>query len=394
MQQYEYDYTQILGNYQLQSLRMSGSVNLGYILRMNIAKTKPASPISSKATLPLSKSEMASYIFAAIALFAVVKFGLLVALFAGLLVYSLVHLLAPAIEKRYSGKTSRTIAVVLLSAVIILAISAALWAAVVFLRSDASNLQHLLQKLADMIEASRNQLPQWVSTYLPDGVDALRQWMTDWLREHAGEAKGLGQQAGHIVVQLILGMIIGSMVALNDATNDVTIDTTNADQQPQNRPLAVALTQRVGNMGLMFRKIVFAQVYISSINTVFTVIYLMVVLPLLSVHLPLTKSMIAITFLAGLIPVVGNIVSNTVIVIVALSYSLPIAIGSLVFMIVIHKLEYFLNARIIGSQINAKSWEMLTAILVMESLFGIPGVVAAPVFYAYIKKELMDRGLV
>ena len=104
--------------------------------------------------------------------------------------------------------------------------------------------------------------------------------------------------------------------------------------------------------------------------------------------------MIAITFLAGLIPVIGNIVSNTVIVIVALSYSLPIAIGSLVFMVVIHKLEYFLNARIIGSQINAKSWEMLTAILLMETLFGMPGVVAAPVFYAYIKKELMDRGLV
>jgi predicted PurR-regulated permease PerM len=334
----------------------------------------------------LTKSEIASYIFAAITLFAVVKFGLLVALFAGLLVYSLVHLLAPAIERRYSGKTSRTIAVVLLSAVIILTISAGLWAAVVFLRSDASNLHNLLQKLADMIEASRSQLPQWASTYLPDGVEALRQWMTDWLREHAGEAKGLGQQAGHIVVQLILGMIIGSMVALNDTTNN--------DKKPQNRPLADALTERVSNMGLMFRKIVFAQVYISSINTVFTAIYLLVVLPLLGVHLPLTKSMIAITFLAGLIPVVGNIVSNTVIVIVALSYSLPIAIGSLVFMVVIHKLEYFLNARIIGSQINAKSWEMLTAILVMETLFGMPGVVAAPVFYAYIKKELMDRALV
>jgi predicted PurR-regulated permease PerM len=373
---------------------MYGRVNLGYILNMNIAKTKPASPISSKTTLPLSKSEIASYIFAAIALFAVVKFGLLVALFAGLLVYSLVHLLAPAIEKRYSGKTSRTIAVVLLSALIILAISAALWAAVVFLRSDASNLQHLLQKLADMIEASRSQLPQWVSTYLPDGVDALRQWMTDWLREHAGEAKGLGQKAGHIAVQLILGMIIGSMVALNDATNDVTHDTTVSDQKHSKRPLADALVQRVVNMSLMFRKIVFAQVYISSINTVFTAIYLMVVLPLLGVHLPLIKSMIAITFLAGLIPVVGNIVSNTVIVIVALSYSLPIAVGSLAFMVVIHKLEYFLNARIIGSQINAKSWEMLTAILVMETLFGMPGVVAAPVFYAYIKKELMDRGLV
>ena len=63
-------------------------------------------------------------------------------------------------------------------------------------------------------------------------------------------------------------------------------------------------------------------------------------------------------------------------------------------MMVIHKLEYFLNAKIIGTHINARTWELLTAMLVMESIFGIPGVIAAPVFYAYVKKELMDRGLV
>jgi predicted PurR-regulated permease PerM len=340
---------------------------------MNIAKN----------TAKLTPSAIASYILAAIALLVVLKFGMLVALFSGLLVYSLVHLLAPTIEKRYSSTKARAIAVVLLSSLIVLSLSGAIWAIFVFFKSDAGNLQNLLQKLADIIEASRNQLPQWLSAYLPEGVDALRELVTDWLREHAAEAKGVGQQVGHILVQLILGMIIGSMVALQDTTS-----------ASNTQPLAVAMTERVANMGLMFRKIVFAQVYISSINTVFTAIYLLVVLPLLGVHLPLTKSMIAITFLAGLIPVVGNIVSNTVIVIVALSYSLPIAIGSLVFMIVIHKLEYFLNARIIGSQINAKSWEMLTAILVMETLFGLPGVVAAPVFYAYIKKELMDRQLV
>ncbi|MGZ3159939.1 MAG: hypothetical protein ACXU7H_12705, partial [Burkholderiaceae bacterium] len=92
--------------------------------------------------------------------------------------------------------------------------------------------------------------------------------------------------------------------------------------------------------------------------------------------------------------VVGNLISNTVLVIVALSHSLNTAVASLIFMIVIHKLEYFLNAKIIGAHINARAWELLIAMLVMESVFGLPGVVAAPVFYAYLKKELMDRGLV
>jgi predicted PurR-regulated permease PerM len=345
-----------------------------------MTKAQIMAKINAKIT---TTSDIVSYILAAITLFIVVKFSLLVALFSGLLVYSMANLLVPTIEKRYSSTKARTIAVVLLSTVIILLISAAIWGILVFFRSEAGNLQNLLQKLADIIESSRSQLPEWLSTYLPEGVDALRELMTGWLREHAGEAKGLGQEAGHIVVQLILGMIIGSMVALQDATTEDNF-----------RPFAKSLLDRIGNLNLMFSKIVFAQVRISLINTAFTAIYLLVILPLAGVHLPLTKSMIAITFLAGLIPVVGNIVSNTVIVIVGLSHSLHIAVASLVFMVVIHKLEYFLNARIIGSQINARAWEMLTAILVMETLFGMPGLVAAPVFYAYLKKELTDRQLV
>ena len=73
---------------------------------------------------------------------------------------------------------------------------------------------------------------------------------------------------------------------------------------------------------------------------------------------------------------------------------LIVAAYALLFLITIHKLEYFLNAKIIGTQINARSWELLGAMLLMESLFGIPGVIAAPVFYAYVKTELTGAGLV
>ena len=104
--------------------------------------------------------------------------------------------------------------------------------------------------------------------------------------------------------------------------------------------------------------------------------------------------MIAVTFLVGLIPVLGNLLSNTVIVVVSLSHSLEAAVISLAFLVVIHKLEYFLNARIVGAGVGAKAWELLVAMLAMEALFGIPGVVAAPIYYAYLKGELADRGLV
>ena len=69
---------------------------------------------------------------------------------------------------------------------------------------------------------------------------------------------------------------------------------------------------------------VFAQVRISALNTVFTAIYLVVVLPLFGVHLPLTKTLIGVTFIGGLIPIIGNLISNTAIVIVSLDPSVVV----------------------------------------------------------------------
>ena len=133
---------------------------------------------------------------------------------------------------------------------------------------------------------------------------------------------------------------------------------------------------------------------ISAINTTFTAIYLLVVLPLFGVKLPLHKTLVVITFVLGLIPVLGNLGSNSAIVIIALGTSVPVAIASLVFLIVIHKMEYFLNAKIVGSHIHASAWEILLAMLLCEAAFGIHGVVIAPIVYAYAKQELSDRGLI
>jgi predicted PurR-regulated permease PerM len=135
-------------------------------------------------------------------------------------------------------------------------------------------------------------------------------------------------------------------------------------------------------------------VRIAAVNAGLTAFYLALVLPLLGVHLPLVKTMIAVTFVAGLLPVIGNLVSNVVVVVVSLSVSPYVAIGSLVYLVAIHKLEYFLNARIVGRQIEARAWELLVAMLVMEAVFGLAGLISAPIYYAYLKDELTAAGAV
>ena len=145
---------------------------------------------------------------------------------------------------------------------------------------------------------------------------------------------------------------------------------------------------------MAFRNVALSQLWISLLNTTFTAIYLLIGLHFFDVHLPLTKTMIAITFIVGLLPIIGNLTSNTIVVIVSLAHSPAVAVASLAFLVVIHKLEYFLGARIVGSRIKSQIWELLVAMMVMEALFGVPGLVAAPIFYAYLKSELLAAELI
>ena len=101
-----------------------------------------------------------------------------------------------------------------------------------------------------------------------------------------------------------------------------------------------------------------------------------------------------LTFGVGLLPVVGNLISNSVIVVISLGVSLGVGVSSLLFLVIIHKAEYFMNARIVGHEVQATAWELLSAMLVLEAIFGVSGLVAAPVVYAWVKAEAKAQRLI
>jgi predicted PurR-regulated permease PerM len=326
---------------------------------------------------------LAAGILAAAALLLVLRLHLLPALLAGLLVFELVHIIVPRLQRHVSTDRARLVAVMTLAAFIVAVVTLAIIGALAFFRSEAGSVPALLQKLADIVDDARRTLPAWLVDYLPAGAEELQAAATHWLREHAAEVRLFGAEAGRAFVHVLIGMVIGAMVSLREARPERDL-----------KPLAHALTVQAEALGEAFRRVVFAQVRISLLNTAFTAIYLLIVLPLFGVHLPLVKTLIGLTFIAGLLPVIGNLISNGVILAVSLGYSAPVALSSLVFLVLVHKLEYFLNARIVGSRIHARAWELLLAMLVMEAAFGLPGVVAAPVYYAYLKSELAANGMV
>jgi predicted PurR-regulated permease PerM len=236
--------------------------------------------------------------------------------------------------------------------------------------------------MAEVVDTARSRLPLWAQSYLPENTADVQNAAASWLREHASQLGSVGQGVGLFLFHLVIGLVAGGLIAVQGAVG-----------YGEPGPLALALKRRVELLSEAFYSIVFSQIRISALNTTLTAIYLAIVLPLFDVHLPLVKTMIAVTFVAGLLPVLGNLISNTVIVIVSLSDSPSVAVAALIYLVFIHKLEYFVNARIIGSRIQARAWELLIAMVSMEAAFGLAGLVAAPIYYAYLKDELKVRGL-
>ncbi|MDY7546406.1 AI-2E family transporter [Glaciimonas sp. CA11.2] len=334
-------------------------------------------------TSGVSSFRIAAWLIAIVVLVLVLTLHMLTALLAGLLVYQLVRSLTPLIERRLTSERSHLIAVVLLSTVIIGVLTGIILGLVAFFHGGPDRMLVIQSKLMDVIDQARTQMPTVLQRFLPDDIVGTRQMVTEFIESHSGELKLAGKEAVQVFIHVLVGMVLGAMVAM-----------TAEHPLPVLQPLASELLERARLLADAFRRIVFAQIKISLLNTTLTAIFLLVILRLAGVHLPLTKTMIVVTFLAGLLPVIGNLISNSVIVVVALSVSLYVALAALVFLIVVHKLEYFLNARIVGSQINARSWELLLMMVLAEAAFGLPGLVAAPVYYAYIKSELYEMGWV
>ncbi|HMK61063.1 MAG TPA: AI-2E family transporter [Dissulfurispiraceae bacterium] len=328
--------------------------------------------------------EIAALVCSGTAMLLILKLHLLPALLSGFFVYESVHLLAPPLKiAKLRGRLARIVVVALLATAIIAMLSLLIWGGIVFFHGESGDVPALMNKMAEIIEQYREVLPPWVIEYLPGDPEGIRTGLVSWLQKHAAEVRTVGREAGLMLVHVLVGMVIGALLAIRQVNSS-----------EDNKPFAAALVDRASKFSWSFRSVVFAQIRIAVLNTLFTTIYLGIALPIFGVHMPLIKVLIAITFIMGLLPVIGNVISNSAIVVVSMSNSLAAAAASLVFLLVIHKLEYFLNAKIIGSQIRAHAWELLIAMIVMEAAFGLAGVIAAPIYYAYIKSELTEWGLV
>jgi predicted PurR-regulated permease PerM len=331
------------------------------------------------------RTQLAILAGVAVILATVLKLHLFAALVSGLLVYELVHVLAQRLRvTSLNGERAKIVAVALLATIIVSLLVAAVFGVGAMLRHGGDGLPTLLQKLAEAIDQSREKFPDWLTDALPTDPNELRASLVSLLRRHADTLQLAGRSVGRGAAHALIGAIVGAMLALRTARH-IT----------ERRPISRTVAENASRLANAFRRVVFAQFWIASLNALFSWLYLGVALPLIfDIHIPQLKTLVLLTWITGMVPILGNLISNSVVVVVSLTQSTGLAISSLVFLMVIHKLEYFLNARIIGSHIRSSAWELLIAMVAMEAAFGIAGVIAAPIFYAYFKDELTRLELV
>lgn len=322
-----------------------------------------------------------SYLLAVAAVFLILRFHLLPAVFAGLAVYVLTLKLArhlPTNLNRFARKVALGVVVVCVITCLTSA-SAVIWSFI----GSSHGFAALLATVVDTLGSLRQTLPASVADVLPTTIEGLRQQLVELLGEHVQKISVVGMESFKVFAHILLGMVIGGMAAVHHFT-----------EYHKTPPFISALRSRLRNLTTAFDKVVFAQVKISALNTAFTAIYLLVALPVCGIHLPMATILVMLTFAVGMLPVVGNLVSNTLIVVISLGVSPAVGIASLLFLVLIHKAEYFMNARIVGHEVQATAWELLSAMLLMEAAFGIVGLVAAPVVYAWLKAEVKEQRMI
>lgn len=178
-------------------------------------------------------------------------------------------------------------------------------------------------------------------------------------------------------------LIIGIVVAVSLFFNaQVVLDrASHAVKDNLYALTADEIAQRFRGLYQSFVTVMGAQILISAINTALTSVFVF------GVGLPHPIVVVGITFFCGLLPIIGNLISNTVIVSISFTISPAMAAGALAFLVTIHKLEYFLNSKIIGDRIKNPIWLTLLGLILGEKLMGIPGMILAPVILNYIKVE-------
>ncbi|MFI4818984.1 MAG: AI-2E family transporter [Enterobacterales bacterium] len=322
------------------------------------------------------KFKAISYMLMILFITLMIPLNLFTCFISGFFVYQTILFLTPSFLEKYLGiYKARLIIITIIFLIIFFLISIGIIDIVNCLKNEILKNNNFNYEKDNIFVIIKNMIPDYFLSFLPESTEKIKYKIFSLINSNSNIFKKILNSFFHGFIMIFIGLILGSSISLNKPLKT-------------NSYFVKQLYKRIINLYDSFNNVICAQIKISFFNTILTTLIMIILLIFFKLRLPFLKELILSTFIFSLFPIVGNIISNTMITISAFYISFIVGIFMFIYLILIHKLEYFLNAEIIGKSINSKSWELLLAMIILKSIFGLEGLIAAPIYYSYIKKEL------
>lgn len=183
-------------------------------------------------------------------------------------------------------------------------------------------------------------------------------------KHYAGSAIGAASALGHFFVYVLMAFVLAVVYVLEE-------DELHAfwSRSVESRSLAGTLARWFGHVADATMVTVQLQVIVAACNTLLT-------LPvLLLLGVPNPGALMLLIFVSALVPVVGNIVSGTVLALLAYQQKGWFGVGIFVGLtFLLHKIEaYYLNPRLTSQHVKIPSFLLIVSLIACEHVFGFKG---------------------
>jgi predicted PurR-regulated permease PerM len=207
-------------------------------------------------------------------------------------------------------------------------------------------------------EIQENPIVVKIKEHLPDTGR-----LAERAREYSETALHFASMMGHLAMFALIAIILAVIYTLEEVELHELVDKVSPAS------LLGTVMRWLGYVAEAIRITIQLQLVVAAVNTVLT---LPVLLILGIHHIP---SLMILIFVSGLVPVVGNIISGTVLSLLAYQAKGFVGIGVFVALtFVLHKIEaYYLNPRLTSKHVHLPGFAIVVSLIAWEHLLGFIG---------------------
>lgn len=187
--------------------------------------------------------------------------------------------------------------------------------------------------------------------------------IVDGIKHYSGDALSAASAIGHFFVYVLIGFILALVFVLEEE------ELATFWERVEPRSLGGTVGRWLGHVADATIVTVQLQFVVAVFNTVTT-------LPvLIALGVPHVGPLMLLIFVSALVPVIGNIVSGTVLCLLAYQANGWLGVGIFVGLtFILHKVEsYYLSPRLTARHVKIPGFLLIVSLLACEQLFGFKG---------------------